>query len=550
MTERHPADIMSMFKTENLPLSVVHTINFFLFTALIWLSFFFHNGYQIYRPEALIAMAAFFAGICAVFLFLNFLRAGWVIYFLLAFLFMDLAYGTKLFFFTGLTGLSEANAAVMPILPRILRVAAHALIFPVLPVMTVFFLLRRKIPGVFLTVLAVMVLATLIMYLFRPSVLYKTETAKTGITKDLPNTVVILLDEHTGLEQLSEISGEALREKLIGQYTKNGFRVLGGAFSQYSRTRESVLSSHNFKVFGSLEAGDEKIIDSRLLNTAHEKGYRIHVYSSTWNDYCRENKVDKCFTFQHNALGLLQQQSLPVTDKLCVVLNYFVSAHKSRILKIALKRMEIYGWRTQDQLYPLSTGKVLDELARDMAAYPAGGFFYVHLLAPHSPYLYDAGCRIRPVREWRTSWPDVPEGNTPAQIRTKELLYLEQADCVQSKMADLFSMMKEKGLFRNSRIVVMGDHGHKIVSVEVHSDNGTGENPRALRGSFSAFLALKESGRDEATPGEYDKTSVSLTETLGDFFGLEPKSSREDIRKIYLRTKNPPYRYSAVEYPA
>ncbi|HET9447236.1 MAG TPA: hypothetical protein VFO35_13290, partial [Steroidobacteraceae bacterium] len=114
----------------------------------------------------------------------------------------------------------------------------------------------------------------------------RTATASSG-NAEPPLLIHLLLDEHIGVEGLPpEIAGtRALRQELIDFYTSRGFRLFGGAYSQYANTYNSIANllnfssrevSHPYLLHGDEAEWDLK--EAAYFQLLQQRGYRLHVY--------------------------------------------------------------------------------------------------------------------------------------------------------------------------------------------------------------------------------------------------------------------------------
>lgn len=494
----------------------MNLLNALLFSCAVCFAFLLHNAYPVYQPEALIFTAGFFFTIAVIYGLAKLVRQAWLFYYFIVLFFIDLSSGIL---FTS---------------PERL-----ALVFLPLPA---FFLLRKKLPRIFLTILTGMLIATPVFYFFKPSKLEKTRISESSEpARGLPNVVILLLDEHAGLEQFEVMGAPDLKNQWIRDYTAKGFTVYGNAYSQYSWTFESLLSLHQFEqTHGFVYQKTLKPLASRIFQNFANQGYDINVYSNEWVDYCSPNQVAKCFTMPDNALGFLSPWPVPVLGKAWIVLNFFVESHQSRFLKNLLRRLPSSAWDIQEKVSPFSAPRILEELEKDILSKPSGNVFYAHILLPHYPFIFDGGCNLRDFFKHAPKYPE-----TSAAYKA----YSGQAACVQSRLKTLFDLMEEMNVFKNTAVIVFGDHGARLIP-RPRGPVRKNENWNLyLKDRFSAFLAVKPAAAGENPPGKYVAAPVSLGETLADYFKLDPGAEREALRKIYVTPETDDGKYAAAEFP-
>ena len=91
-----------------------------------------------------------------------------------------------------------------------------------------------------------------------------------------------------------------LRTELIDFYTSRGFRLFGGAYSQYANTFNAIANLLNFAArevnhpYLTHESADDAAWDLKRLayfSMLQQRGYRLHVYQSTYMDLCHADGV-------------------------------------------------------------------------------------------------------------------------------------------------------------------------------------------------------------------------------------------------------------------
>ena len=160
----------------------------------------------------------------------------------------------------------------------------------------------------------------------------------------------MLLDEHIGVEGLPpEIpAAHALRPELIDFYTSRGFRLFGGAYSQYANTYNSIANllnfasrevSHPYLQHGSAEARWD-LKQAAYFQMLQQRGYRLHVYQSTYMDLCHADgvQVQECTTYPVTSLSLLQGLGLRTAEKSHAIANAIIT--KSQMLRVLNKVYE------------------------------------------------------------------------------------------------------------------------------------------------------------------------------------------------------------------
>lgn len=386
-----------------------------------------------------------------------------------------------------------------------------------------------------------------------------------------PLLIHLLLDEHIGVEGLPpEIAGtRALRQELIDFYTSRGFRLFGGAYSQYANTQNAIANLLNFSARAVRQPyllhGEEFRWDLREAAYFHmlqQRGYRLHVYQSTFMDLCHAEGVQlqECTTYPVTSLKLIQDLQLPAFEKARAMANAIVTRSKVlRIVNMIYERRiraaalragwQLPGWRWQGPLFaPLPVPEVMSRLSDDILRHPRGHAFFAHLLLPHYPYVFDRGCAMRSsTSDWLTNRIPATElyfFNTAESRAQKYERYAEQTRCLLTLVDDLLDDLQSRGLLDDAIIVINGDHGSRI---PLNFPSGGALASGVLvdadfRDTFSALYAIHAPG----LPQGYDDGPRSLVELLNHHLGGEPLSAPSSCR-VFLVEESGGGRLTAVE---
>jgi hypothetical protein len=390
----------------------------------------------------------------------------------------------------------------------------------------------------------------------------RTAAAASG-NAEPPLLIHLLLDEHIGVEGLPpEIPGaRALRPELIDFYTSRGFRLFGGAYSQYANTFNSIANllnfasrevSHPYLLHESPDARWD-LKEAAYFQMLQQRGYRLHVYQSTYMDLCHAEgvQVQECITYPVTSLSLLQGLGLRTSEKARAIANAIVT--QSNILRVANKVYErlirgtllragwqLPAWRWQGPLFgSLPIPGVFERLSDDILRHPRGHAYFAHLLMPHYPYIFDSRCELRPrTADWMTNRiasTDLLVYNTADSRAQKYGRYAEQVRCVLTLIDGLLDDLQSRGLLDDAIIVVNGDHGSRI---PVHFPSGLTLASGVLTDSdlSDTFSALYAIHAPDVSPG-YDAAPLTLVELLNHHLGGEPFSARSSCRVFVVEEK-------------
>jgi hypothetical protein len=375
-----------------------------------------------------------------------------------------------------------------------------------------------------------------------------------------PLLIHLVLDEHIGIEGLPpEIDAtRQLRGELIEFYTSRGFRLFGGAYSQYANTFNAIGNLLNFAERGVnlsfLRPGTDgrtwDLSDSAYFSMLQQRGYQLHVYQSNYVDLCNVKGVRplNCLTYPVSSLGSIQNLSLRAHEKARFIVAALLTRSRTllllqrayeRIVRQPLARLGVAVPSRRlvpPSFGPLSVPVVVEQLTRDILAHPRGHAFFAHLMVPHYPYVFDERCVQRPrAADWLTNHiasSDSPVYNTADSRALRYQRYTEQVRCVLRMLDDLLATLESRGLLEEATIVVNGDHGSRIAE---HFPSG-----RALAGgrltdtdyrdTFSTLYAIKSPG----VQPEYVEGPAPVVGLLDHHLGGEPLSEQSSCRVFLI----------------
>jgi arylsulfatase A-like enzyme len=181
---------------------------------------------------------------------------------------------------------------------------------------------------------------------------------------------------------------------------------------------------------------------------------------------------------------------------------------------------------------------------------------FVHLIAPHFPYLYRKDGSIRDLREWTSD--RVDQRSHREQYDDRYRRYCEQLEFVSTQLDTVFDRLRQAGLYDSTHIVLHGDHGSRIRGTlpegvqressfrpagsdpEVYDYAGTAfataPPTRDLLDRFSALLADKPAHAVQpVTDTRAGSLLRFLTETLP--LGNDPQAGPQ-LDSVYLFDSN------------
>jgi hypothetical protein len=375
-----------------------------------------------------------------------------------------------------------------------------------------------------------------------------------------PLLIHLVLDEHIGVEGLPpEIdAARELRGELIEFYTARGFRLFGGAYSQYANTFNAIANLLNFAERGVnhsfLKPGSAgrtwDLSDSAYFSMLQQRGYQLHLYQSSYMDLCDAKGIRSwsCLTYPVASLGSVEDLPLRADEKARFIVVALLARSRTllvlskayeRLVRQPLGRRGLHvpsWWVEAPSFGPLPVPAVVEQLTRDILAHPRGHAFFAHLMVPHYPYVFDERCELRPrAADWLTNHiapTDAPVYNTADSRALKYQRYTEQVRCVLSMLDDLLDTLDSRGLLAEATIVVNGDHGSRIAE---HFPSGVSLDGGLLtetdyRDTFSTLYAIKA---PDVQPG-YVQRPAPVVNLLDHYLGGEPLSEQSSCRVFLI----------------
>lgn len=351
-----------------------------------------------------------------------------------------------------------------------------------------------------------------------------------------PPYVQIILDEHIGIEGIENLK---FSRDLKNKYIQRGFKIYGRTYSRYLNTMYSFSSFLNLRPLDDpkkylLQSGTNQIITKNdLFQNLAKQGYEINVIQSSYLDLCKfeENYfIKSCITYRQNMavpidplLGTIKK-SKPIISGVIQswkLDNIFKALRVSSILKESsiLNALRLSGkYEVEIITSPTASYKAFDEVINALKNIKRGESYFIHLLFPHRPYIYNNKCEYVGFRGVNSD------------------VYVEQIECIHNLLNKLFQIIDENPIMKDGLVIIHGDHGSRIQttlesSLLIKSQYGQFLAKDYMQ-TFSTFFAVRGS---KFRPG-YDRTPLPLEFALKSIvFGREPLPvHNKDMDFIYL----------------
>jgi hypothetical protein len=326
-----------------------------------------------------------------------------------------------------------------------------------------------------------------------------------AVASDAPVLVHIIVDEHIGIEGMVRDAPEvsAMRETLKAFYLRHGFRLFGGAYSEYLHTVNSIPQVLNF---GVEQSGDNfgrrnSVMGANAyFDALGDLGYGIHVSQVDFLDYCRNASVVSCRTRRSSDLHDLLGASIPTVEKARLTLNEMaklstltgVGLGSYDLMAIAARRYSLplapYGLDTHRMPAAIGALETLDRLGEDLRHARPGEAYFVHELVPHYPYVMDANCRLKNAADWyNRQLAGIPKDR-------REAAYFDQISCLLTSLEGLFEALESSPAGANAIVIIHGDHGSRITDIDARIENEGRFTDQDLITGYSTLFAVRAPG--------------------------------------------------------
>jgi hypothetical protein len=321
-----------------------------------------------------------------------------------------------------------------------------------------------------------------------------------------PNIYHFVLDGYQG-----DLFALTLEDNQVLRTEFSGFTVFPKTVTPSGRTRVSIPSVFAGRAWDNTQSVAEFTAEAMaspasVLHTLKANGYATAAYLHSRFPF-EPNLFDQVY-FHHNAarhrgLGDNAFRDLWIFRFLPRIVSNRAVDEKTRIDIIHRSLPSAY-------YAVVSYDAFLGFLAREHDLPASGRYTFVHLLLPHHPYVLNSDCDYR-----------------------KAVRPLEQFRCATRVVVSLVQLLKELGQFRESLIIVQGDHGLNLARredddlIEISFDaEGIGWNAPRSR----TLLMIKPSGitdEDDLIVSDSETTLLDIAPSLYRSIGIEPPKELE-----------------------
>ncbi len=330
------------------------------------------------------------------------------------------------------------------------------------------------------------------------------QSLQTAPPSQAPALVHIILDEHIGLEGLqdNELGAADLRKDLKKFYTQHGFRLFGGAYSEYVHTANSIPQILNFGIEQSWQPEQTRgvvVTSNAYFDRLRSLGYHINVYQTDILDFCSAQTIASCTKYKANDLGPVAASSLSIGDKISLISFSFLSLSES--ITTASKLYDFAAWKAirrgialplvsldrYRRSSPVVALAAFDKLISDLRQAKPGEAYFAHLLLPHYPYATQGDCSLKPAAGWQSF-------HSLDGISKIRQTYLEQVRCASAKIGLALDALAASPAQDRNIVIVHGDHGSRIVKNELLAETQEHITDSDMIAGYSTLFAVRANG--------------------------------------------------------
>jgi hypothetical protein len=293
------------------------------------------------------------------------------------------------------------------------------------------------------------------------------------------------------------------------------------------------------------------MVKNTYFEHMYNAGYNIHVYGSGYIDFCdmSEKHTAKCQPNSVAGISLIEHLNVKLAEKVILVYQTYAALSDLHTAiggyyRRLRERIRSSGWTLPEwwfrdaRLGPLPFMPLFDPVTADVARASPGEMFFVYLLMPHFPYVYNGLCNLYPPAKWEQPVNPGPMELNDSESRARRYgRYLEQVRCVHRKLDGMFQAWQKAGIFDRLVIVMHGDHGSKISEHRAHAENEQQLSDADYVDTFSTLFAVKGPG----FPAGYDRRIAAVPELLAEVVGREAGDDHTQTKQIpYVFLKGDP----------
>jgi hypothetical protein len=368
---------------------------------------------------------------------------------------------------------------------------------------------------------------------------------------DRPAVLHLILDEHIGIEGVPASNPEAVRikDELKARYTSLGFRVYGGAYSEHLHTVNAIPHILSFGETADAKSTSHKGVvlnKNAYFEAMRNYGYEINIVQSDFAEICSSTTYAVCTTYWSDTLKLLRDYPLTTQERAYVMFFKFVSLSRGiQDLSALIDYAALASGRSptaplvlerRSRTSTVGALAAFDALNAHLLQAQPGELYFMHVLAPHYPYVAQSDCRLRPPAEWevrRSS--DRRQVQEAAYLQVRETAYLEQVRCVTLKVEAAVRALSQSSAKDNFVVIVHGDHGSRITKLDPREENLGRFDDADIVAGFSTLFAVRGPGVEPGYTSRPAPVALLLGQWVEGEFRAPPVAETDPgTARVYL----------------
>ncbi len=319
---------------------------------------------------------------------------------------------------------------------------------------------------------------------------------------------IIILDMYAGSFTLNQMGFD--NSHFITELKKSGFNVFENIDSNYNKTLLSLSSFLNLKYLENInyETSSEAINYAELFKIAKSAGYKIY-YINSWPVELRLNRGE-------------------VTDEVYNSDYYVTGAVLNLFLDNTIFKGIVYMAEKENPVE--NSISLLKRIIKNHSSEKK--FILAHFLMPHEPFLFDEYGNELPLEERDYI---IHTGSDLKTLNQKS--YISFLKYANKKTLDIVNEILNTDKKTKPIIIIMGDHGPRIIRYEVKEKKHMEEISLYHKNSFNTFLAFYN---PESNMENYNKTNSLLNFYINftnETFGTEKENLPDKKFYNYLTSQ-------------
>lgn len=353
-----------------------------------------------------------------------------------------------------------ANMIVLSILFFVLHRVRKIYTFPV-----IFF-------GILSFVSTVFPLISIGSYILKYQYIYPTSSLEISRPPDLksvedfPDIYYIVPDTHASADVMKKYYGYDM-DQFLNQLEQRGFTIINHSTSNYPKTLLSLASSLNMEYLDYLSdlspADDETLIyplieKNNVVTFLKSLGYAYYQLGSWWPGTRANRLADRNIVVENEYLVSVNGFTYALLSM--TMIRPFITEHLSQFF---------LGESENDKL-----SRIVYQFSHveEVARLPGPKFVFFHIIAPHSPFVFDRFCT------------NIDPGYS--KTRTSVVNYAEQAECIDTKLVSMIDTIQR--VSSNSAVIILqSDEGADFFGGNNHWTEVSAE---AIQSKFPILHAI------------------------------------------------------------